>query len=221
MTSPLILVESNDTTQVLAEDNGSAKDWYIKGIFLQANIKNGNNRVYPKKVLSEAVNVYRDRYMSRGAGYGELGHPTEPGIHENNVCILTKEVHEDGDNFIGKAKVINTPSGLILQEFLRQGVQVGVSSRGRAGPGGIKNGIVQEGFRLVTMVDVVTDPSAPDAFVTGLMEKMEWVWDNGILVEREIEQMHNSLASAKSADIAERQLAVFQTFFDRVKFTGK
>lgn len=210
----LLVEEAVEVAKPIVEDVSDSvkeKSYYITGIFLQADLRNINERIYPMKVLEEAVEEYRTKYMALNRGYGELGHPDEsPGIHLENVCILTQSLVADGSNFIGKAKVMNTPSGKIVKCFIDEGVTLGVSSRGR---GEVKNGIVQNGFRLVTAVDVVADPSAPEAFVSALVEGREWVMENNILVEKEMEDMRKSVLKANKAHLAEAKIAAFTEFF--------
>ena len=214
MANNVITEEILEPSFVAEEKEAGNKDYYIEGIFLQSNLKNRNGRTYPKPVLTEAVNVYFDNFISKNRGYGELGHPSEPGIHFDQVCILTKSLKEDGNNFIGKAKVIDTPAGRIVKTLIDEGVSLGVSSRGM---GAIKNGVVQNGFRLVTAVDVVADPSAPDAFVSAVMEGTEWIMQDGKLLEVEVEKMRDSIKKANKAHLREAEDNAWLQFMNKLK----
>mgnify|MGYP005862599345 CR=1 FL=1 len=190
-----LIQEDIRDAEFLSEDNGAGeKNYYIQGIFMQAEIKNGNGRSYPKRVLSEAIDAYQNEYISKNRGYGELGHPDQPKINLDRVCVLTQEIKEDGNNFIGKAKVIDTPFGNIVRTFLQEGVTLGVSSRGL---GGVRNGVVQNGFRLRTAVDVVADPSGPDAFVDAIMENQDsfWTEKDGKLIEEFVDEIKTNRAT--------------------------
>lgn len=201
-----LLTEDIRDAQFLAEENETGeKDYYIQGIFMQSEIKNGNGRSYPKKVLSEAIDRYQDEYISKNRGYGELGHPDQPKINLDRVCVLTQEIKEDGNNFIGKAKVIDTPFGNIVKTFLKEGVTLGVSSRGL---GGVRNGVVQNGFRLRTAVDVVADPAGPEAFVDAIMEHQGsfWTEKDGKLVEEFVEEIKSKRATTLNKAVALKNL---------------
>lgn len=190
-----LIQEDIRDAEFLSEENDSGeKDYYIQGIFMQSEIKNGNGRMYPKKVLSEAIDKYQDEYINKNRGYGELGHPDQPKINLDRVCVLTQEIKEDGNNFIGKAKVIDTPFGHIVKTFLQEGVTLGVSSRGL---GGVRDGVVQNGFKLRTAVDVVADPSGPEAFVDAIMENQDafWTEKDGKLVEEFVDDIKSKRAN--------------------------
>lgn len=209
MDNTQIIVEEIVESQIITEGTAADKKYFIEGIFLQSEVKNGNGRIYPKRVLSEAREVYSKDYISKGRGYGELGHPEKPGINFERLAILTQSLTEDGNNIRGRAKVIDTPMGRIVKTLIDEGVTLGVSSRGR---GGIKNGVVQNGFRLVTAVDVVADPSAPDAFVTALTEGREWIMENGHIVERDMEELRNGVLKANKSHLAEAQTHAMISF---------
>lgn len=185
-----LLIELNDDldVQVLTEGAGANKQYFIEGIFLQADIKNRNGRLYPSDVLRAETNRYIKEYVETNRALGELGHPTNPSINLDRVSHKITSLREDGSNIIGRAKVMDTPFGKIVKNLMDEGVKLGVSSRG-LGSLREKNGtkVVCEDFRLITAADIVADPSAPDAFVSNLMENKEWVWENGKLVEREVE----------------------------------
>jgi hypothetical protein len=185
-----LLVELNDdlNVQVLTEGAGSNKQYFIEGVFLQADIKNKNGRMYPRDVIRSETNRYIKEYVETNRALGELGHPTNPSINLDRVSHKIVNLREDGSNIIGRAKIMDTPFGKIVKNLMDEGVKLGVSSRGLGSlreENGVK--VVCEDFRLITAADIVADPSAPDAFVTNLMENKEWVWENGKLVEREVE----------------------------------
>lgn len=189
------------------------KSLYIEGIFLQGGIKNRNGRIYPSQILEAEVARYTKEAIGTNRAYGELGHPSGPAINLDRVSHMIKELRKDGDNYIGKAKVMETPMGDIVRNLIKEGAGLGVSSRGM---GTLKpqNGImeVQSDFRLATAADVVADPSAPDAFVQGIMEGVEWIWENGILKQKDLEsavQTIDTLAGARQLD-AERKLRIFE-----------
>ena len=176
-----LITEHTNEIEYLSE--GKGKEQYIKGIFMQSDIKNQNGRVYPHAVLQKEVKNFNTKYVNEGRALGELGHPMGPVINLDRVSHVIKELKEDGTNFIGKAKVMDTPNGKIVKNFISEGVKLGVSSRGMGSlKANKKTGVneVQKDFVLST-VDIVADPSAPDAFVNGIMEGKEWVWENGVI----------------------------------------
>jgi len=196
-----VIQEEIRDSELIVEGEGDAKSYYIQGIFMQSEKMLGNQRRYPKPVLQEAVNDYTTHYIGRNRGYGELGHPSSPQINLERVCVLTQEIKEDGNNFIGKAKVVeDLPYGKIVKTFLKEGVKLGVSSRGI---GHVKNSVVQNGFRLKAAIDVVADPSAPDAYVDCLVENKIWIEDEtGVLVEKlvdEVKSRRNTKANRAEA----------------------
>ena len=182
-----LIREEIESVELLTEEKDGKKTFYIKGPFLQGDIKNRNGRIYESRVLAKEVARYHENFISRGRALGELGHPDGPTINLDRVSHNITELYQDGSNFIGKAKILNTPMGKIASGLLGDGVTLGVSSRGmgslvqREGAN-----YVGEDFHLATAADIVADPSAPDAFVQGIMEGKEWVWDNGLLKECDI-----------------------------------
>lgn len=182
----LLIEKRSEPISVLSEGQSIAKKYFIEGIFLQSNIKNHNGRIYPKEILQKEVRRYIKERVEMNRATGELGHPSNPSINLDRISHKIEWLKEDGDNFIGRARILDTPYGKIVKNLIDEGVEFGVSSRGL---GSVKqnNGsnIVCEDFYLVTPADIVSEPSAPDAFVTGLMENKEWAWDNGRLVEIE------------------------------------
>jgi len=179
-----LITEAIEDIQILEEERNGRKTLHIEGVFLQADLKNRNGRVYPFPVLEREVNRYNEQYISAGRALGELGHPDGPTVNLDRVSHKITSLKAEGSNFIGKAQILDTPMGNIAKSLLGSGVKLGVSSRGM---GSIeeKNGAnyVRDDFMLATAADIVADPSAPDAFVNGIMEGKEWVWENGIIKE--------------------------------------
>ena len=208
------LVEEN-LSYVTEEKNGK-KNTVIEGIFMQAESKNRNGRVYPRDVMESAVNKYVTEQVSKGRAVGELNHPEGPTINLDKVSHRITELTWDGNNVMGKALVLDTPMGQIVKGLVEGGVQLGVSSRGM-GSLVNKNGVnvVGPDFMLAT-VDIVQDPSAPQAFVNGIMEGVEWVWDNGLLKAQDIEKYETEIKKASSSQLAESQLKVWQDFLSKL-----
>lgn len=195
-----LITELVEEVEILKEcDSTGAHKYYIKGIFLQGNIKNRNGRVYPIPVLQREVARYAKEHIYKNRALGELGHPSGPTINLDRVSHKIEELVQEGENFIGRALILDTPNGKIVQNLLDAGVQLGVSSRGM---GSIKNmagrDLVQDDFILATPADIVSDPSAPDAFVNGIMEGVEWIWDNGILKAERLEHHKKAIDNAAS-----------------------
>ena len=177
----------NDSNYLIEEDEKGKKSYKIKGIFMQSNIKNRNGRVYPEEVLAKEVKNYNENFIKRNRAFGELGHPEGPTVNLDRVSHMITSLKQDGDNFIGEAKIMGTPMGEIVKNLMDEGATLGVSSRGM---GSLDNkggtNYVRDDFKLATAGDIVADPSAPSAFVEGIMEGKEWVWDHGSLVEAHI-----------------------------------
>jgi hypothetical protein len=208
------LYEDN-LTYVTEEKNGK-KNTVIEGIFMQAESKNRNGRVYPREVMEKAVNKYVTEQVSRGRAVGELNHPEGPTINLDKVSHRITELNWDGNNVMGKALVLDTPMGQIVKGLVEGGVQLGVSSRGM-GTLVNRNGVnvVGNDFILAT-VDIVQDPSAPEAFVNGIMEGVEWIWENGLLKQQEIEKYETEINNASSSQLAESQLKVWKDFLSKL-----
>jgi hypothetical protein len=208
-----LITESIEDVQVLIEESNGKKNLYIEGVFLQGDIKNRNGRVYPFSVLEREVGRYNESYVAAGRALGELGHPDGPTVNLDRVSHKIVSLRAEGSNFIGKAQILSTPMGNIAKSLLESGVKLGVSSRGM---GSIeeKNGAnyVRDDFMLATAADIVADPSAPDAFVNGIMEGKEWVWDNGILKESKVAKYQRYISEATRKNIEERSLKVFEDF---------
>ena len=188
-TVKLISEEIQDVDYLVEETEGGKKDYKIKGIFMQADVKNRNGRVYPMEVLQKEVNRYNKEYIREKRAFGELGHPDGPTVNLERASHMITKLYPDGKNFIGEAKILKTPMGEIVKSLMDEGAKLGVSSRGM-GSLDQKNGAnyVRNDFYLATAADIVADPSAPNAFVEGIMEGKEWVWNNGTLVEAELER---------------------------------
>ena len=210
-----LITEHTHELEYITESKG--KEQYIKGIFMQSDLKNQNGRIYPHAVLKKEVNNFNNRYVKEGRALGELGHPMGPIINLDRVSHVIKELKEDGKNFVGKAKVMDTPNGNIVKSFINEGVKLGVSSRGMGSVKTNKEGVneVQSDFVLST-VDIVADPSAPDAFVNGIMEGKEWVWENGVIKEREIDKMRKTIENARSRELEQKKLEVFTKFLQNL-----
>jgi len=210
------VVDENAIEFITEETNGQ-KSHYIKGVFMQAEQKNRNGRIYPKKVLDEQVRKYVNNYVVQNRAFGELGHPDGPVVNLERVSHMIKELNEDGNNWVGKAKIMDTPYGKIVKNLIDEGAKLGVSSRGMGSLRNVKGtNIVQDDFYLATAADIVADPSAPEAFVEGVMEGKEWVWDNGVIREQEIEKIRNELTNAKRKQLEETKLNLFKSFLSKL-----
>ena len=211
-----LITEHTNEIEYLVE--GKGKEQYIKGIFMQSDIKNQNGRVYPHAVLKKEVSNFNNKYVKEGRALGELGHPMGPVINLDRVSHVIKELKEDGTNFIGKAKVMDTPNGKIVKNFISEGVKLGVSSRGMGSLKANKKTCVNEVQKdfVLSTVDIVADPSAPDAFVNGIMEGKEWVWENGVIKEQDIDVMKKTIMNAKMKELEQKKLEVFQKFLQNL-----
>ena len=200
----------------IVEAKDGKKNTIIEGIFMQAESKNRNGRVYPRDVMEKAVNKYVTEQVSKGRAVGELNHPDGPTINLDKVSHRITELNWDGNNVMGKALVLDTPMGQIVKGLVEGGVQLGVSSRGM-GTLVQRQGVnvVGNDFILAT-VDIVQDPSAPEAFVNGIMEGVEWIWDNGILKAQDLEKYETEIKRASSSQLAESQLKVWQDFLSKL-----
>tara|TARA_B100001996_G_scaffold94074_1_gene70343 strand:- start:1717 stop:2364 length:648 start_codon:yes stop_codon:yes gene_type:complete len=198
---------------ILEDRKGGGKNYFIEGVFLQAELKNKNGRMYPFKTLQREVAKYDENFITKGRALGELGHPEGPSINLDRVSHKIESLREDGNNFIGRAKILDTPNGKIAKSLLDEGVSLGVSSRGM---GSLRKedgcNIVEDDFMLATAADIVADPSAPDAFVDGIMEGKEWVWDNGIIKESAVAQIKQEIDQATLRNLQERKISAFNKF---------
>ena len=211
-----LITETTENIEVITEEKGSGKDYKIRGIFLQGDIKNRNGRVYPVSVLAKEVNRYNKEFVEKKRAFGELGHPDGPTVNLERVSHMITSLKPEGRNFIGEAKIMDTPYGKIVKNLIDEGAQLGVSSRGM---GSMKqvNGknVINNDFYLATAADIVADPSAPDAFVEGIMEGKEWVWDNGVLKSMEVEKYKEEIGKTRRAELAEAKARVFKDFLSK------
>ena len=210
-----LIREEIEQVEVIVENRNGKKNLFIEGVFLQGEIKNRNGRMYPMQTLAREVGRYNENFVEKGRALGELGHPDGPTVNLDRVSHKIVSLREDGNNFIGKAKILSTPMGKIASNLLGEGVKLGVSSRGIGSLNKTNEGysVVGEDFTLATAADIVADPSAPDAFVDGIMEGKDWVWDGGILRERLATKTYkqiNTLVDQKKLD--EKKLSVFEDF---------
>ena len=208
-----LISEEIQDAEYLIEDANGKKNYKIKGVFLQSDIKNRNGRVYPKEIMIKEVNRYNKEFVEKKRAFGELGHPDGPTVNLERVSHMITNLQQDGSNYIGEAKIMNTPYGKIVKGLIDEGAQLGVSSRGM-GSLEQRNGAnyVKSDFMLATALDIVADPSAPDAFVQGIMESKEWVWDNGRLVERDVDAWRKEIRSASRRKLEEKKLEIFGIF---------
>ena len=209
-----LITEQNNDIEVLTEEKDGKKSTYIKGVFLQTEITNRNGRMYKFDTMNREVSKYNEEFVNRGRALGELGHPEGPTLNLDRVSHKIVELYAEGTNFIGKAKLMETPMGKIAKSLLEEGVQLGVSSRGL---GSIKkegsNSVVADDFILSTAADIVADPSAPDAFVEGIYEGREWVTVDGRFKERQIDEIKAAIDNAPSPqELQERKISAFAAF---------
>ena len=210
-----LIREEIENVEVIVEERNGKKSLYIEGVFLQGDIKNRNGRMYPSETLAKEVSRYNEAFVSKGRALGELGHPDGPTVNLDRVSHKIMSLRQEGSNFIGRAKVLNTPMGNIAKNLLDEGVKLGVSSRG-VGSVSMNNegvNVVGEDFMLATAADIVADPSAPDAFVDGIMEGKDWIWDGGVLREKFAEKTYKQINTlASSRELQENKLRLFQDF---------
>ena len=213
-----LITETIEDVQILTEETNGKKDYKIRGVFMQADIKNRNGRIYPVETLAKEVRRYTKEFIEKKRAFGELGHPDGPTVNLERVSHMITSLKPEGKNFIGEAKVMDTPYGKIVKNLIDEGAVLGVSSRGM---GSIQqqNGrnMVGKDFYLATAADIVADPSAPDAFVEGIMEGKEWVWDNGVLKSVTVEQYKSEIEKAKRQELAEKKSKIFADFMSKLK----
>ena len=209
-----LITETIEDIEVLTEATATGKNYKIRGVFMQADIKNRNGRVYPVQTLAKEVNRYNEQFINKKRAFGELGHPDGPTVNLERVSHMITSLKPEGKNFIGEAKIMDTPYGKIVKNLIDEGAQLGVSSRGM---GSIQGSTVGKDFYLATAADIVADPSAPDAFVEGIMEGKEWVWDNGILKSMEVERYKEQVEKTKRAELAETKASIFNDFLTKLK----
>ena len=202
---------------IIEQNEKGEKEYFIEGIFMQSEIKNRNGRVYPKEVMQKEVNRYKKEFVEKKRAFGELGHPDGPTINLDKVSHMITSLEEDGNNYVGKAKILSTPNGQIVRNLIDDGAKLGVSSRGLGSleeKGGAQ--YVKGDFQLATAGDIVADPSAPEAFVEGIMEGVEWVMENGILKAVEMEKMQRDLKTASLNQLEETKLNLWKKFVENL-----
>ena len=209
-----LITETIENIEVLKEERNGKKDYKIRGVFMQADIKNRNGRIYPVGTLAKEVKRYNEQFINKKRAFGELGHPDGPTVNLERVSHMITSLKPEGKNFIGEAKIMDTPYGKIVKNLIDEGAQLGVSSRGM---GSIQGSTVGKDFYLATAADIVADPSAPDAFVEGIMEGKEWVWDNGVLKSMEVEKYKEEIEKTKRAELAEAKASIFNDFLSKLK----
>ena len=213
-----LITETIEDVQILTEETNGKKDYKIKGVFMQADIKNRNGRIYPVETLAKEVRRYTKEFIEKKRAFGELGHPDGPTVKLERVSHMITSLKPEGKNFIGEAKVMDTPYGKIVKNLIDEGAVLGVSSRGMGSiqqQGG--RNLFGKDFYLSTAADIVADPSAPDAFVEGIMEGKEWVWDNGVLKSVTVEQYKSEIEKAKRQELAEKKSKIFADFMSKLK----
>lgn len=213
----LITEEVSSAEYIVEEADNGKKNYKIRGIFMQADMKNRNGRIYPMETLNKEVNRYNKEFVQAKRAFGELGHPDGPTVNLERVSHMITSLTPEGKNFIGEAKIMDTPYGKIVKNLIDEGAKLGVSSRGM---GSLENkggsNYVKSDFYLATAADIVADPSAPEAFVQGIMEGKEWIWDNGVIREVDIHEMKTTIERAKQRELAEKQAAVFESFLSKL-----
>jgi len=215
-----LIKEVFETTNLVVEEKlGKGKTYFIEGVFLQSELQNRNGRMYPEKVMDKEVGRYIKEYVEKNKAYGELGHPDTPTINLDRVSHMIVGLRKEGTNYIGKAKILDTPMGNIARGLLDGGANLGVSSRAL---GSLKTNnegvqVVQDDFMLSTAADIVADPSAPDAFVRGIMESKEWVFVDGKFVEQNIDEVKRMIRSTSSRNLEEAKILAFQKFLSKIK----
>ncbi len=211
------LISEEIQANFLVEETNGKKDYKIRGIFLQSDIKNRNGRVYESNILGKEVNRYTREFIDKKRAFGELGHPDGPVVNLERVSHMITSLKPEGKNYIGEAKIMDTPYGKIVKGLINEGAQLGVSSRGMGSlvqKGGVN--YVGNDFYLATAADIVADPSAPEAFVEGIMENKEWVWDNGVIKAQDIEEYKEHIQKAKALKLAEAKANVFKSFLENL-----
>jgi len=212
----LITETTQSEIQVLTEDKNGQKNYFIKGVFMESDTKNRNGRMYPGEIMEKEIGRYNNEYVKQNRAMGELGHPEGPTVNLERVSHIIKNLSVDGKQIIGEAKIMDTPYGKIVKNLIDEGAKLGVSSRGM---GSLKEqdgvNVVQEDFMLAA-VDVVADPSAPNAFVNGIMEGKEWIWDNGVLKPVVIEQYKKVIKNTPSRKLEEQAMNLFKDFISKL-----
>ena len=214
----LISESIEDIDYLIEDDDAGKKNYKIRGPFLQAEIKNRNGRIYPMHILEKEVGRYNKEYIQKNRAFGELGHPDGPTVNLERVSHMITNLHPDGTNFIGEAKILDTPYGKIVKNLIDEGAKLGVSSRGMGSLVPMRGAqVVKDDFYLATAADIVADPSAPNAFVEGIMEGKEWVWDNGAVKEMDIDAYKRELNKKyqRSQAREEQAIKIFENFMSK------
>ena len=214
-----LICELTETVEYeLVEEKGKDKQYFIEGIFMQSERKNKNGRIYPLPVLEKEVNRYVKEYVEPKRAFGELGHPDGPTVNLDRASHMITDLRKEGKNFVGRAKVLGTPNGNIVKNLIDEGARLGVSSRGMGTlkPDEKNAQVVQNDFYLATAADIVADPSAPNAFVEGIMEGVEWIWDNGLLNAQDVERARNNIQNAPSKRLEEVKLNEFKNLLSKL-----
>lgn len=215
----LIREHTEEVKYLVEAPVGKEKNYFIEGVFLQAEMKNRNGRSYPLEIMQKEVARYTSEYINKNRAYGELGHPDTPSINLDRVSHMIKELRLEGNNFVGKAKIMDTPYGKIVKSLIDEGANLGVSSRGMGSLKTTSDGtqVVQDDFMLATAADIVADPSAPDAFVRGVMEGKEWVFVDGKFVEADIANIKRNIQKATSKQLEEAKMYAFEQFLRKIQ----
>lgn len=215
-----LITEITEELKCLVEEKKQGeKQYFIEGVFLQSDRQNRNGRIYPQDMLAGKINEYNETYVKQNRAFGELGHPDSPSINLDRVSHMIKDLRQEGTDWIGKAKIMDTPYGKIVKSLIDEGAKLGVSSRGMGSLKENRQGIavVQDDFILATAADIVADPSAPDAFVRGIMENKEWFYVDGKFVEQDIEQAKQNIKRATSSNLVEAQAKEFAKFLAKIR----
>jgi hypothetical protein len=212
-----LICEQLEDVEFICEETKTGKNYFIEGVFMQANVKNRNGRLYPKDLLKREITRYEQNYIKQSRAFGELGHPEGPTVNLERVSHMIQKITEDDDNFIGRAKIMDTPYGKIVKNLIDEGARLGVSSRGMGSLKPIGRNVqqVQDDFYLATAADIVADPSAPAAFVNGIMEGKEWSWNNGILDEQEIARIEKTIKTTNRKSLEKAKIKAFEDLMSK------
>ena len=214
-----LISEEATNVEFLTEDSKKGeKNYFIEGVFMQSNTKNRNGRIYPQAILQKEAKRYTDEFIAKKRAFGELGHPDGPTVNLERVSHMIEELQEVDQNFMGRAKILDTPYGKIVKNLIDEGARLGVSSRGMGSLKPSKDGVqeVQDDFYLATAADIVAEPSAPEAFVAGIMEGREWIWDNGLLKEAEIQLIKEKVEKSSRKDREQTLVSAFEDFITKL-----
>ena len=212
-----LITEEIEQVEVIVENRNGKKNLFIEGVFLQGEIKNRNGRMYPMQTLAREVGRYNENFVEKGRALGELGHPDGPTVNLDRASHMIQSLKKEGKNFVGRAKILDTPNGKIVKSLIDEGARLGVSSRGMGTLKPEKKAqVVQNDFYLATAADIVADPSAPNAFVEGIMEGVEWIWDNGLLKAQDVERARNNIQNAPSKRLEEVKLNEFKNLLSKL-----